>query len=230
MIHFPYDCVKDFLESHPVIVNSGVNPRRIHQFLTDMLSIKETKSTSCATEAKTSFSCVLCKSKQFEINRQEGCTVCLDCGCVERYIDPDNCMYYAELTQSQSLNDADNYLAYEVGEEINHWSEKPGSMVKRSDDDKKLAIRSALAVKNASLTERSVSALLLPDIKAVVDFEIIKKHMCAGKELPVVETVVERAKRIEQRFVCNSCGGDVATRREIRHHGCSWYKKRKCRN
>ena len=228
MIHFPYDCVKDFLETHPVMRMSGAKSWRIHHFLSELLSHdvknKDSKATKTSTTeaTKQTFSCPLCKGSQFEINRREAHLTCTNCGCTEPYIDPDNCMYYAEA-ECTTLCGADRSLEYEIAAEIRHWSDIPGSWVRRNDSEQKIAVEEALRLKYASLTERCVSALLVTDVRKLVDLDVVKDRMRAGRELPVIAAPMPPPKP----FVCSGCGEPVASRYEIRRHGCNWGKRKR---
>lgn len=228
MIHFPYDCVKDFLETHPVMRMSRAKPWRIHHFLSELLShdgkCEGSNASKPATKeaTKQTFSCPLCKGTQFEINHREACLTCTDCGCTETYIDPDNCMYYAEAECATRCR-ADSSLEYEIAAEICHWSDLPGSLVRRSGSEQKSAVREALRLKYASLTERCVSALLVTDVRKLVDLEAVKDRMRTGRELPVIAA----ATAPPNPYVCNGCGKPVASRYESRRHGCNWGKRKR---
>ena len=125
------------------------------------------------------FSCPLCKGSQFEINRREAHLTCTNCGCTEPYIDPDNCMYYAEA-ECTTLCGADRSLEYEIAAEIRHWSDIPGSWVRRNDSEQKIAVEEALRLKYASLTERCVSALVT-DARKLVDLDVSRTECARGE-------------------------------------------------
>ena len=229
---FPFDCIKDYLETHSLILISRANPERIHRCISEILSKEFSKKTGSDDRIKNArnekpekldntlrFWCKICQKNEYEINAQESALVCTDCGYTEQFINPDNCMYYAESTcQNQQRHDG---AKWELRDEILHWSRNPAFGMSLSEDGERLAIARAMTVTNASATDRAISALLYPVMQSI-DFIEIEKRVRNGLPLDVFFPVVQ--KKI---FECVRCGEKVLHRYEVRRHGCQWGQKRK---
>lgn len=233
---FPYDCVSDFLTSHPLLMHTRTRPERIHSFVYDMMKAKQERKGTLRensqkmhadkTEAQRCFfSCRLCHGEEYEINHRESVVVCTKCGCTEQFINPENCMYHAEIGQmSQQDNGADaTSLMYEVRNEILHWSEHPACQVKQTEDEQRITVARAMQVRNASVTERAVSALLFPIIQRSVDVDEIERRI--RQQLPL--QTMPAFQQAEKKFKCERCGESVMNRFEIRRHGCTFGAKRR---
>lgn len=213
MVLLPFDCVRDFLEDHPAVVLSASNPKSVHALMVSMIS---TEPTSAVEEPphRNTFQCAHCKGTKYEIDEREGHIVCPHCGVCERWINPDNAAYFAERGHQTHIEDveSDNRLR----NELQHWSDMPGTRLKRSEDELDLALARAELLARAPVTERCIAALLLPDILAQIDLSDVAQRVEKGLPLP---SVVPRVATT--RFACIRCGVGTHTLREARHHGCA---------
>ena len=74
-LFFPYSCVKDFIETHPVVTMSKVSPSKVHAAMLQVLEIEATEQAqqqkSCerkGVDAKEEYRCKSCNNRDYEIN------------------------------------------------------------------------------------------------------------------------------------------------------------------
>lgn len=212
MVLLPFDCVRSFLVEHPALEKSATSAKSVHALMVSMIS-EEEKHTGATAEPphRSTFECTHCKGTEFAIYERGGDIVCSHCGVCERWINPDNAEYFAERGHKTHIQDVDpdNRLR----DELQHWSDSPGSRLKRSKDELDLALTRAELLTRAPVTERCIAALLLPDILAQIDLADVAHRVQNGLSLP---SVVSRVATT--RFACVRCGLGTHTLLEARHH------------
>ena len=147
----PYDCLKEFLEAHPLVATANVQPETIHACMLTMM--REDSDESRPSPSKTSnkaqkakpapnmWRCTHCKARM-TVDIRESELVCTACGVVSRWINPDNCRVFEEskvvrtsaATSTiprwvKAANDFDpgEYHRIEVERAIDHWNTyRPG--------------------------------------------------------------------------------------------------------
>lgn len=227
-LFFPYSCVKDFIETHPVVTMSKVSPSKVHAAMLQVLEIEATeqaqqqKSGRCkGVDAKEEYRCKSCNSRDYEINAREADIVCRSCGATTKYIgtdDAETCMYYTErIAQTFDECLGDTLLERTVRDEIWHWVHMPGTFLKFSSDKINCTVQRALQINRGSATERAVCALLLPTITDALDIASIETKMRQGEELPAMSAV----KTCAALHACATCGERFSEKWCLRRHKCT---------
>ena len=233
-LFLPYSCVKDFIETHPVVTMSKVSPSKVHAAMLQVLEIEATEQAqqqkSCerkGVDAKEEYRCKSCNNRDYEINAREADIVCRSCGATTKYIgtDADTCMYYTErIAQTFDECLGDTLLERTVRNEILHWVRMPGTFLAFSSDDINRTVHRALRINRGSATERAVCALLLPTITDTLDIASIETKMRQRKELPAMSVV----KTCAAMHTCATCGESFSEKWCLRRHRCTdiYSKKR----
>ena len=234
-VFLPYNCVKDFIETHPVVTMSMVSPSKVHAAMVRVLEVEAAKQAqqqrSCRRQggiAKEDYCCKICNNRDHEINAREADIVCRSCGATSKYIgaDAETCMYYTErVTQTfDECLGGDTLLERTVRDEILHWSHMPGSLLKTSSDQINRTVEHALRINRGSATERAVCALLLPTIRDTLDIASIETKIRQREELPTMPAV----KTCAALHACATCGESFSEKWCLRRHKCnqSYSKKR----
>ena len=81
----PYDCIREYLETHPMIQSLGVSARDVHSALTvlaDTFVVTEPEPPPSARPEKR-VRCTDCSSVNVILDEHEGVNVCDDCGVVQ---------------------------------------------------------------------------------------------------------------------------------------------------
>ena len=142
----PYDCVRLYLEAHPLVKLANVSPTDIHSCLIEMLESKEQASSKPHTQVskKDAVVCKYCKHKdaRLEVDARESNLVCTECGVVQRWNNPDNCKTFESdslqtCSRKMKMNDmtiakwvhasvqhqGDEWKTVEIANTIRHFSE-----------------------------------------------------------------------------------------------------------
>ncbi len=247
MVLLPYDCVKAFLENHALVNEAKVSPQSVHECIVQMLDATKVPERGGGGEPSSSIGpCIHCKERRREIDIREALIVCTNCGVVEKYSNPRNCMAFdkSEPTTRTCRDKKDNlpqwiknasqfddgeYHAYEVGEEVEHWNTHRNGGTHMGEDDLSLAKKRALIPVRASITSRSLAALFFPWVKSNFDFENLNQLIRQGKTLPILKEREDPNLKQWGELRCLRCDAIVSTPYEQKRHPCNWGKTKRRR-
>ena len=234
-ILFPYNCVKDFIETHPVVSMSKVSPFRVHAAMVQVLEVEAERARQQRSQqisrsrqdvdAREHYRCKNCNNCEYEINSREAEIVCRSCGATSKHVDAETCMYYTErISQTSEECLDDTRLERAVRDEILHWVHMPGSLLYTSFDQINRTVERALLINRGSVAERAVCALLFPVITGALDIASIETKMRQKEQLPIMAAV----KRCAPSHACVTCGESFSEKWCLRRHKCnqSYGKKR----
>jgi len=230
----PYSVVEAYLQSHTLVKLTKLNARSIHEAM--LVIVKHREETSIVPSSTSTprvsvppatdiNSCVACKSQKMQIS--EGHYVCYACGIVQR--GPITAIPFTDSSQdiptqkiapkiklarwtlhaTQPFNEAQVQIG-KMTEHWNHW-------VNLGADDVETAKREALLVEHTNIDIRCIAALLLQRVLEMCNIAEIGQQCKLRLSLtPLAETPTRAV------FKCSSCGDNVSTKFEARHHGCAW--------
>jgi DNA-directed RNA polymerase subunit RPC12/RpoP len=241
----PYDCVKEFLEHHPLVCISAISPHAIHECLVEMFDVPFVPY-DCKRNIPVIGLCPDCKSKR-ELDARNSVLVCTSCGMVENYCNPSNCVVFDKDPSSPSVSKANakndiphwlkkasqfdegEYQQYEIDKEMEQWnSYKPGG-THLSEDDMAASKKRALIPRRASKTARCLAALFYPHVKNTLALDEIEKTVKSGGVLPTLADPEDPNTKQWGVLHCLKCHAIVRTPYEQKRHACGWGRKKRRR-
>ena len=242
----PYDCVRDFLEEHPLIDISDATPRGVYEAIVAILErtreatarddrIDERRAAPNEVRIEP---CALCKGYK-RYDSHTGDLICSSCGACSRFTRAEDARLYDKPDEKsggrptrddniaqwakKSVEFAEGeYRRILIEKDMDSWNDyRPGGPCHGADAMTRLK-RLVHVPERVGPTDRVMAALLLPAVERAFDFEQIADAVRQGKRLPTLAYDPP-----QPQFACQRCGAAVFNRYEERRHPCGWGTKRR---
>lgn len=209
---FPYDSVRDFLQSHPLLALARVSPMRVYGALEKIVDAALTPSAGAAPAAAPAdpVVCRLCGESDYEVNPREATLVCRRCGCAQSYVLSTNCFYYNEQEHRSAVCEDDAATAWQLRREVEHWSQIPDTFAFMTGSELDCAVRHASVAVRYGLVERAVAGLLAHKVLSTLDMYEIARRARTGAPFDVMGRFEPTTAR-----ACTVAGRSSATRTRL---------------
>lgn len=240
-IVFPFACVKDYIEKHPLTALTRSKPEDVYDVIVEILTFEKLKRDKSAPPKKeanvpvksTLFQCPGCKCIVYEVDTKEATRICSKCGVCVRYTDETmrdydkeyctiHCSGGGEPSWYNVSMTAEEQNAYDIEKAMQQWIKNPYARVALDQATYELTKERASLPLRANPTNRVVGATMVHFILQKVDVPKIEQLVRSNKPLPTIYY-----EEPLPQFSCQKCGAAVWTLWESRRHPCGWGKKRK---
>lgn len=240
---FPYDCVRPFLERHPLLMSTAAAPRSIYKAMLQIVQEAHADGPSLPkARPPAPFACKNCKrpDSYMQVSARDGDRVCSHCGASSPCVDPRNCAAPPAVEESRSraracsapgnaawtehaLSTPEEREEGRLARELDHWNHPRLGGPNLGADALTRCLHRAKVVSGASVTDKCVAALLVGPVLEHFDLDDVREKVRKLKPLPQLK--YQPPARSGRK--CDRCGVCLHTPWEERRHKCGWGKKRR---
>lgn len=244
----PYVVLQEYLDSHPLVIDTRCEPRNVYDGIVSMLSVSRrnrdvARARPPPTTSQLPPACRHCKdpASYILVDTATAENVCSLCGVTERTILEDNCMPYEKDRDDaprgqcfvrpsipgvpdwvqKSIDDHSETALWKLRSDMENFNPpQRGGPNYNSATLRELSALAAEAIPRATALERAVSALLYRHVESSIDVDDVRKRVSEGKPLPKMAEWAP--KKLE--YSCARCGAAVDTPFAAKRHPCRWGK------